>query len=248
MKIAFIGGGALRTLGAIREWCSLSHSSSSDNVIMDLDLSRAELVAGLANLMPEARKGGRRFRATDNLAEALDAADFVYIVIRVGGVTALEEDKMTGIRYGYHGHDDFGPSGMALAVRTIPVILNIAGKMEKLCPEAWLLIFANPEAVLLNAVTRYTGIKCAGFCPGPGKGLDQRRGGGAPWGKAAGIPQKQPKNRRGPVCEGDAPLQRLNSRQSAGGPLKRWWNLPRSHMAGVVTKTQPCAMLAGSLD
>ncbi len=167
MKIAFLGGGALRLLATVDALLSAPESPAELNLVFqDLDPTRAGTVAALARKMPSAE--GRRLEAlgTRDLDAALDGADFVYLCIRVGGVEALERDKRIAAHWGYHGHDDFGPSAVMLTARTVPVVLRIAQRMAALCSRAWLLVFTNPVTTLVDALHRYTGIRALGLCPG----------------------------------------------------------------------------------
>jgi len=167
MKIAFLGGGALRLLGAVDDILKQPDVFASPHLtFMDVAPDRAETVAKLASKMPSARDCPPVTEVTGDLDEALDGADFVYCCIRVGGVRAMETDKRIGARYGFHGHDDFGPSAVMLTARTVPVMLNISARMERLCPGAWLLIFTNPITTLVDAVSRYSKVRAVGICQG----------------------------------------------------------------------------------
>jgi len=194
MKIAFVGGGALRLLGTVDALLEGSDEVSELHLVFeDLAVERADTLARLVPRMPSARGRPVTTEATTELDEALEGADFVYVVIRVGGVEALERDKRIAARHGYHGHDDYGPSGAMLTARTVPVVLRIAERMGHLCPRAWMLVFTNPIATLIDAVNRYSDIKAVGLCPGvynfawdmdhlfsigvPAQGLEYRGGG-----------------------------------------------------------------------
>jgi len=167
MKITILGAGALRLLGVVDEILLRPLVFRSPHLVfMDLDLEKAHVMAALAQRMPSAGAVLPTTQATSDLNEALEGADFVYCCIRVGGVKALERDKQIAAEYGYHGHDDFGPSGLMLTARTVPVLLDIAFRMEKLCPQAWLMIFTNPITQLVDAVARYSKIRSVGLCPG----------------------------------------------------------------------------------
>jgi len=167
VKIAFLGGGALRLLSTVSEIVRRPDSFPEPHLVfMDHDLLRAQTMAALAEKMPEAEQNMPRTEATNELAEALDGADYVYCVIRVGGVSGLERDERIGASYGYHGHDDFGPSGCMLTARTLPVVLAIAREIEKRCPDATFLIFTNPITNMVDGVERYTSVKSIGICPG----------------------------------------------------------------------------------
>ncbi len=167
MKIAFLGGGALRLLGTVDALLTAEYAPRELTLVFqDLDLGRAETVATLVRKMPSAE--GRRVetRGTTDLEGALEGADYVYSCMRVGGVEALERDQRLGAKWGYHGHDDFGPSGIMLTVRTVPVILHVAERMAERCPQAWFLVFTNPVPTLLDALHRYTDRRAIGLCSG----------------------------------------------------------------------------------
>lgn len=167
MKICFLGGGALRLLGVVDEILKRPAVFAQPHLsFVDPDLPRARTMAALARKMPSAGGNMPATDATDQLDAALDGADFVYCCIRVGGVTALERDKRIAASYGFHGHDDFGPSGVMLTARTAPVVLDTARRMEKLCPRAQLLIFTNPVSTLVDAVSRNTPVRSVGLCGG----------------------------------------------------------------------------------
>ena len=164
-KLAFVGGGSLRTLGVIRDWVLQGDvARDSEVVVMDLDPRRVRIISRLAQQMPELRGTGIRVSGTTDLATALDGADFVYLVIRVGGVHGMERDTRIGLKHGFAGHDDFGPSAAMIVLRTVPVVLDVAREMEKRCPDAWLLTFTNPVPFIVRAVTDFTSIKAMGFC------------------------------------------------------------------------------------
>lgn len=167
MKIVFLGGGALRLLGVVNEIHKRPSTFKKLHLVfMDLDLDAAEIVSSLASRMPSAVNNDATYEATNDLSHAIDGADFVYCCIRAGGVESLDRDKRIAASYGYHGHDDYGPSAVMLTWRTVPAILEITEQMQRLCPEATLMIFTNPIATLVDAVKRYTSIRCLGLCPG----------------------------------------------------------------------------------
>ena len=167
MKIVFLGGGALRLLGTVDRILQQPDSFPSPHLVfMDTDLARAETLARFTTKMPSALDSNITADATSDLGKALHGADFVYCCIRVGGMRSLERDKHIAANYGFHGHDDFGPSSVMLTARTVPVILAIAEQMEVHCSNSWLMIFTNPISTLIDVVTRYSQIRTVGLCPG----------------------------------------------------------------------------------
>jgi len=99
--------------------------------------------------------------------EALVGADFVLNQIRVGGLEGRALDERISNEFGLIGQETTGAGGLFLALRTIPVVLNIAKMMEKICPQAFLINFTNPAGMVTEAVLRATAINCIGLCNVP---------------------------------------------------------------------------------
>ncbi|MCI5685061.1 MAG: 6-phospho-beta-glucosidase, partial [Enterococcus gallinarum] len=87
--------------------------------------------------------------------EALKDADFVTTQFRVGLLNARIKDERIPAYYGMIGQETNGPGGMFKAFRTVPIILEIVEDMKRLCPNAWLINFANPSGMVTEAVVRY---------------------------------------------------------------------------------------------
>jgi len=103
----------------------------------------------------------------ENRKEALRGAEFVINAIQVGGhkpctVIDFEIPKKYGLRQTIA--DTLGIGGIFRALRTIPVMDGFARDMEEVCPEAWLLNYTNPMAMLTGYMQRYTGVKTVGLC------------------------------------------------------------------------------------
>jgi 6-phospho-beta-glucosidase len=99
--------------------------------------------------------------------EALKGADFVTTQFRVGLLDARVRDERIPLSMGMMGQETNGAGGFAKALRTIPVILDIAKDMEEICPDAWLINFTNPSGIVSEAVMNHTKIKCIGLCNVP---------------------------------------------------------------------------------
>jgi 6-phospho-beta-glucosidase len=128
---------------------------------------KLEIVAGLARRM--VAKAGHPFvvRTTLDRKEALPGADFVLSQFRVGGLDARVRDERIPLRYGAIGQETVGAGGFAKALRTIPVALDVARDMERLCPNAFLINFTNPSGVVTEALSQHTEIKVVGLCNNP---------------------------------------------------------------------------------
>ena len=109
-----------------------------------------------------------RVTVTTDRREALDGADYVITAFNIGGIKAFGKDY--GIPKSYRIHqvigDTLGPGGIFRALRSVPVLLEVARDMEELCPDALLLNYVNPMAPLCWAVGRETEVSFVGLCHG----------------------------------------------------------------------------------
>ncbi len=105
---------------------------------------------------------------TMDLDISLDGASYVVVSIAHGGLDAAMEDHRIARRYGFYNlkGTEVGIAGCSRTIRHVPEIVRIAKRMEKKCPDAWMLNVTNPLTAVTRAVKRYTSIKCAGFCHG----------------------------------------------------------------------------------
>ena len=106
--------------------------------------------------------------ATTDRREALRDADYVVIMVQVGGMTAFGHDYQIPLKYGVDQciGDTMGPGGVFRAQRTIPVLMDIAADMRELCPNAIMLNYANPMAVCCWALGTVEGLEFVGLCHG----------------------------------------------------------------------------------
>lgn len=102
-----------------------------------------------------------------NIEETIKDAKYVLTQIRVGQMQARINDEKLGLKYNIIGQETTGIGGFACALRTIPVILEIAKKMESLCPNSFLINFTNPAGIVTEAVIKYSKIKTIGLCNVP---------------------------------------------------------------------------------
>jgi 6-phospho-beta-glucosidase len=169
MKVAVIGGGSTYTPELVSGFVSGARELDLQEVwLMDIDRARLEIVGGYARRMVEA--AGRHFalHLTTDREEALRDAAYVETQIRVGGMRARLGDEELGARWGLVGQETTGVGGMAKALRTVPVILSVANDMRRLCPDAWLINFANPSGLVTEALMRYAPeVRTVGLCNGP---------------------------------------------------------------------------------
>ena len=166
-KITIIGAGSgVFTRNLVRDILSYPELSGSTISLMDIDATRLEYMRKALQRLVEQEQYPAKLEATLNRKEALKGADYVILTIQVGGLKPFEHDIYIPLKYGVRQAvgDTIGPGGVFRALRTIPVILDIAKDMEELCPEALLLNYVNPMAMNCWALNQETNIKNVGLC------------------------------------------------------------------------------------
>jgi alpha-galactosidase len=135
-------------------------------VLHDIDADRLDTAVRMARWTAQALGATPVITAHLDRREALRGADFVVNTIQVGGARATQVDFEVPGRFGlqYTIADTVGVGGVFRGLRTIPVVLGIARDMEELCPDAWLLNYTNPLAIVVRAVAKATSIKVVGLC------------------------------------------------------------------------------------
>ncbi len=168
LKIAVIGSGSTYTPelfdGFIRRKDELPVSHF---YLMDINERKRNIVGSFVKRMLRAKNIDSEVILTDDLDEALSGADYVITQIRVGMLEARINDEKIPLKYDLIGQETTGVGGFMKAMRTIPVMMDIVKRMEKLCPDAWLINFANPSGIIAEALLNYTGVKMMGLCNAP---------------------------------------------------------------------------------
>jgi 6-phospho-beta-glucosidase len=135
---------------------------------MDVLQERLDVVGRFAQRMVEAAGSPFKVHLTTDQREAVRGASYVMTQLRVGWMAARREDEYLGMRHGLIGQETTGVGGMAKALRTIPVILNIAKDMRELAPGALLVNFTNPAGLVTEALARYAPeVSSVGVCNVP---------------------------------------------------------------------------------
>ncbi|MGH3129416.1 MAG: 6-phospho-beta-glucosidase, partial [Gaiellaceae bacterium] len=165
MKIAVIGGGSTYTpelvSGLSRE---RDRIDVRELVLHDIDPERREVVGGMAARMLERQGFDGELIVTGDLDRALDGADFVLVQIRVGGQQARLSDETVPLACGCIGQETTGAGGFAKALRTVPVVLEIAERVrERSSSDAWIVDFTNPVGIVTRAL-RDAGHRAIGLC------------------------------------------------------------------------------------
>jgi len=171
LKIAIIGGGSSYTPELVEGLIQrIEELPVTELALVDVDPGREKvaIIAALTRRML-ARNGLEQVKVSVHfdLDEAIRGAKFVLTQLRVGQLPARAADERLGLKYRLIGQETTGIGGFAKALRTIPVMLNIARKVEQLAPSAWIINFTNPAGIVTEAVSRYTQAKIIGLCNVP---------------------------------------------------------------------------------
>lgn len=167
-KIVVIGAGSaifgLSTLATILGSPALRGSTLA---LVDINAAGLATMTALARRMNEEWQAGMVIQQSTERNDLLPGADFVVVAVEVGPRETLwRQDLEIPLRHGLRQPyaENGGPGGFAHAARNIPLLLDIAQDMERLCPAAWLINLTNPLPRLCLAVSRYTDIKMVGLC------------------------------------------------------------------------------------
>lgn len=171
-KITFIGAGSTVFARNVLGDAMLTEAlRDADIALYDIDPMRLRESRRVIDAMNAGINRNRaRIRSYCGVARrqaALKGADFVINAIQVGGYEpATVADFEIPARYGLRQTigDTLGIGGIFRGLRTIPILLDIARDMEAVCPNAWLLNYSNPMAILTGALLRATPVKCVGLC------------------------------------------------------------------------------------
>lgn len=165
MKFSVIGAGSTYTPeimdGLLRRKDTLP---VDELVLMDIDIRKLNIVGGLVQRMGEHSAPHMKIRMTSDLDDALRGTDFVIGQIRVGKLPARHLDESIPLKHDLIGQETTGIGGFFKALRTIPQMLNVAKRMEALCPDAWLINFSNPSGLIAEALQRYSSARVVGLC------------------------------------------------------------------------------------
>jgi 6-phospho-beta-glucosidase len=164
VKIAVVGGGSTYTpelvdgLGRLRDVLPVD-----ELVLVDPAGERLELVGDLGRRILARLGHPARLVTTTELEPALDGVDAVLLQLRVGGQAARLEDETWPLECGCVGQETTGAGGLAKALRTVPVVLDIADRVRTVAPDAWIIDFTNPVGIVTRALLE-EGHRAVGLC------------------------------------------------------------------------------------
>ncbi|MFF4724696.1 6-phospho-beta-glucosidase [Streptomyces mirabilis] len=164
MKLTVVGGGSTYTPELIDGFARLRDTLPVEElVLVDPAADRLELVGGLARRIFAKQEHPGRIVTTSDLDKGVEGADAVLLQLRVGGQAAREQDETWPLECGCIGQETTGAGGLAKALRTVPVVLDIAERVRRTNPGAWIIDFTNPVGIVTRALLQ-AGHRTVGLC------------------------------------------------------------------------------------
>lgn len=168
MKLTILGGAGLRSPLFINGLVKTRRDVYFDEVVLfDNDEERLALIGKLNEYLVDRADRPFRLKLTSDLREAVSGADFIFSALRVGQDNGRVADERIALDHGVIGQETTGPGGFAMALRTIPVMLEYAKVIRELAPNAWVLNFTNPSGLISQALNDYGKIRMIGICDSP---------------------------------------------------------------------------------
>ncbi|RSS70308.1 6-phospho-beta-glucosidase [Streptomyces sp. WAC06614] len=164
MKLAVVGGGSTYTPELVDGFARLRDTLPvGELVLIDPAAERLELVGGLARRIFARQGHPGTVTTTSDLDAGVADADAVLLQLRVGGQAARLQDETWPLECGCVGQETTGAGGLAKALRTVPVVLDIAERVRRTNPDAWIIDFTNPVGIVTRALLN-AGHKAVGLC------------------------------------------------------------------------------------
>lgn len=168
MKLTIVGAAGVRTPHLVKAIVDQSQELGiTELVLMDIDGEHLRLLNGVIREMFLGYEILPDILITTDSRAALVEADFVIFTIRVGNTESRAWDESIPLKYGVLGQETTGPGGFAMAMRTIPVIIEYIKILEEVAPTAWVLNLTNPAGLITQAVTDYGFKRIVGICDTP---------------------------------------------------------------------------------
>ncbi len=165
MKVAVIGGGSTYSPELVDGFGRVGERLGVEELVLqDADSERLQVVGGAAQRIARAHGFNGTLTLTSDLDAAVDGASAVLLQIRVGGQAARLTDETIPLRCGCVGQETTGAGGFAKALRTVPVVLDIADRVRQIgAPDAWIVDFTNPVGIVTRALLDH-GHRAVGLC------------------------------------------------------------------------------------
>lgn len=167
MKLAIIGGGGVRAPLLVAAALRRAREIRLEELcLLDIDLRRLELIGGLCKELARQMDSPVRVVTAQDAPAALDGAGYIVTTVRVGGESGRVQDERIALSQGVLGQETTGPGGFAMAMRSVPAILEYARLAQTYAPRAWLFNFTNPAGLVAQALQAAGFERCVGICDG----------------------------------------------------------------------------------
>jgi 6-phospho-beta-glucosidase len=165
VKVAVVGGGSTYTPELVEGFYRHADRLPIDELVLyDIDHGRLDVVGGVSRRILAKRAWPGRLTLTTERDRALDGADFVVVQLRMGGQAARLLDETLPLEFGCIGQETTGAGGFAKALRTVPVVLELAAETRiRGAKEAWIIDFTNPVGIVTQALLD-DGHRAIGLC------------------------------------------------------------------------------------
>ena len=168
MKLTLIGAGGFRTPVIYRALASGEVKTCYDEVAFhDVDQTRLDRIGAVLDGIAQELGTSVPVTRTTRLEEAVDGADVVYCAVRAGGMAGRVLDETAALAQGVIGQETTGAGGITFALRTVPIITEIATVVERRAPNATFVNFTNPVGLVTEAARRVLGDRVVGICDAP---------------------------------------------------------------------------------
>ena len=174
MKLVVLGGGGFRVPLVYDAVATNALAATGrptveihEVVLHDTSAGRLEAIRRVITERSAGLDGAPELRTTTDLREALTGADFVFSAVRVGGTAGRIRDERVALDLGLLGQETIGPGGLAYALRTVPVMAEVARTIADVAPDAWTINFTNPAGIVTQVMRAELGDRVVGICDTP---------------------------------------------------------------------------------
>jgi 6-phospho-beta-glucosidase len=168
MKLTLIGAGGFRTPVIYRALAAGEVTTHYDDIAFyDIDQARLDRIGSVLDGISEELGACIPVTRTTNLEAAVDGADVVYCAVRAGGMGGRVLDETVALAQGVIGQETTGPGGITFALRTVPIVTEIARVVARRAPDATFVNFTNPVGLVTEAARRVLGDRVIGICDAP---------------------------------------------------------------------------------
>lgn len=168
-KIVIVGGGSTHTPGIVEVLRNRSKDLQLEEIVLyDNNKERNYLIGEFTRIYYRDNNSDVKVSYTTDIREAFKNANFLYVQIRPGLNNQREIDEKICLKHGVVGQETCGLGGFSFALRVIPEILKIVEVAQEVCPDAWILNYTNPEAIISEAIyKKFPNAKCLCICDMP---------------------------------------------------------------------------------